>query len=260
MSKFNVENFNIIVIGAGGTGGNLLPMLAKLIKGREDVSITIVDGDDVELKNLERQPFLSSDIGLNKAQVLSDKLNMAFDLNTSYVPVFINELSQLESIAINKINTLNIIIGAVDNHNCRIVLEKFFNKQRNVVYIDSANEDYFGDVIMGVKFNNTVFHKTRGMYRPMEVFSGTKRVKNTSCLIKVNENPQHLPANMMAATIVLKLLSDVLVENDVRVTFINFDTHEYNMFAGEQGIEKDCFDTYKMYFDGTLTIEVKNDV
>lgn len=260
MSGLNIKKFNIIVIGAGGTGGNLLPMLAKLVKGRENITITIVDGDDVEVKNLDRQPFLKSDIGLNKAQVISEKLNMAFDLRTSYVPTFINDIDQLKKIKSTERDTLNIVIGAVDNHNCRIILEKFFNKESNLIYIDSANEDHFGDVIMGIKFNDICHYKSRAMYRPLEIFSGTKRVKNQSCIIKLNENPQYLPANMMAATIVLKMISDVIVESDIRISFVSFDTHEYSMFSGEQGIEQDCAVTYAKYFSGELSIEVHGDV
>lgn len=58
------------VIGAGGGGSWLVPSLAMLI-GHERV--TVVDGDKLEAKNLNRQLFTEQDIGRNKAEALAAK-------------------------------------------------------------------------------------------------------------------------------------------------------------------------------------------
>jgi hypothetical protein len=130
-------------------------------------------------------------------------------------------------------------------------MERYFSRANTLVYIDAANEDYFGDVILGAKANNSVELKTRGMYRPNEVFSGTKRVKNRSCEVLVNDNPQYYPANQFAASIVLKMVSDIIIESNINSHFVNykthfisFDTDEYLMVSGPQGVETNAEETY----------------
>lgn len=254
MHKLPIEHaytsFRIVLIGAGGTGGNAAPMISRLITGMENIEFVIVDGDIVEFSNLERQPYLTTDIARNKAEMLSSKINAAFGLNSTFYPEYITELKTLEMLFSNDYsskNHLDILISAVDNHEARAIMENYFAQANTLVYIDSANEDYFGDVILGAKVNNAVELKTRAMYRPKEVFSGTKRVKNNSCEVKANDNPQYYPANQFAASIVLKMVSDIVIENNINAHFVNYNTHfisfdtdEYMMLSGPQSVEVDA--------------------
>ena len=60
----------IVIIGAGGTGGNIIPHLYRIaFSSDRHCKIVICDGDIVERKNLIRQNFAACDIGENKAQV-----------------------------------------------------------------------------------------------------------------------------------------------------------------------------------------------
>lgn len=63
------------IIGAGGVGSWLAPALVKLLNGGKD--ITLIDGDTLERKNLDRQLFDMSDIGKNKAATLAKKYKTA---------------------------------------------------------------------------------------------------------------------------------------------------------------------------------------
>ncbi|SHJ34552.1 adenylyltransferase and sulfurtransferase [Tessaracoccus bendigoensis DSM 12906] len=60
---------SVIVIGAGGLGSAALPYLAAAGVGR----IAVVDGDAVELKNMQRQ-VLHTELGRNKAQSGAERL------------------------------------------------------------------------------------------------------------------------------------------------------------------------------------------
>lgn len=62
---------SVLVIGAGGLGSAALPYLAAAGIGR----IGIVDGDVVELKNMQRQ-VLHTELGRNKAESAAERLRL----------------------------------------------------------------------------------------------------------------------------------------------------------------------------------------
>ena len=80
----------IVVVGCGGTGSRLVPMLAQFVRSitrgpspmgwLQDPRIILVDDDTVEQKNLMRQNFISPDVGFNKARVLASRYSQAFDV------------------------------------------------------------------------------------------------------------------------------------------------------------------------------------
>jgi hypothetical protein len=69
-------NCNVHLIGAGGIGSNLLPLLVRCGPRR----LTIWDDDDVAAVNLAQQNFVYNDIGRSKARVLEEK---ALDMDPS---------------------------------------------------------------------------------------------------------------------------------------------------------------------------------
>jgi tRNA threonylcarbamoyladenosine dehydratase len=68
---------NVLIIGLGGVGGICAEMIVRAGVGK----MTIVDNDNVDLSNINRQiPALHSTAGLPKAQVLASRLK---DINPS---------------------------------------------------------------------------------------------------------------------------------------------------------------------------------
>ena len=59
------------IIGCGGVGGWLAQLMCKLVK---PANITLIDGDTIEERNIERQLFSDDDIGENKATTLARRL------------------------------------------------------------------------------------------------------------------------------------------------------------------------------------------
>lgn len=64
-------NSNVLIVGLGGVGSFAAEFLARAGVG----SLTIVDGDDVDITNINRQlPALNSTIGKDKADVVAERL------------------------------------------------------------------------------------------------------------------------------------------------------------------------------------------
>ena len=62
--QLRLKAARIAVVGAGGIGAGVIPALAGAGVGK----LTIIDGDQVELSNLQRQPlFADGDLGVGKA-------------------------------------------------------------------------------------------------------------------------------------------------------------------------------------------------
>ena len=77
----------IVIIGAGGTGGNIIPHLYRIaFSSDRHCKIVICDGDIVERKNLIRQNFAACDIGENKAQVMAERYSEVFGIETEISP------------------------------------------------------------------------------------------------------------------------------------------------------------------------------
>jgi tRNA threonylcarbamoyladenosine dehydratase len=66
-----LQQANILIVGVGGVGSFAAEFVARAGVG----SITIVDGDTVDITNINRQlPALHSTVGLNKIDVVGDRL------------------------------------------------------------------------------------------------------------------------------------------------------------------------------------------
>jgi molybdopterin/thiamine biosynthesis adenylyltransferase len=162
----------IVMIGAGGTGGHIAPHLYRLLYALDrPVKFIICDGDIVEEKNLVRQNFTQADLGENKAKVVAERYSNVFGLETSYVPDFIEDLQRLEQLICpmtwtsdrfvkdpktrtfhrEVFSELVILIGAVDNHRSRQMCHEVFLKSRELIYIDSGNGEYTGQVVCGIR-------------------------------------------------------------------------------------------------------------
>ena len=86
----------IVIIGAGGTGGNVIPHLYRIaFSSNRPCKVIICDGDIVERKNLIRQNFAECDIGENKAQVMAERYSEVFGIETEYIPDYIESEEEL---------------------------------------------------------------------------------------------------------------------------------------------------------------------
>lgn len=103
---------NPYIIGAGGVSSYLLPCLIKAFKPE---SLTIIDNDVLEERNLDRQLFSQEDIGKNKADAL---LNHVFYGSRQNLPAHsvVRDWFTANTIVPDHIDA---IICVADNHEAR---------------------------------------------------------------------------------------------------------------------------------------------
>ena len=134
---------HFIVIGAGGTGGYLIPNLARLISimnknRRSPHLLTIIDGDLIEPKNLTRQNFYECDIGKNKAQVMAERASESFGIDVTYIDKYLTGPNVLASYARPQGDYIPVFIGCVDNNRTRMIIYEAFKHTNYCFYIDAG--------------------------------------------------------------------------------------------------------------------------
>ncbi len=148
----------VIIVGCGGTGSNLAPMLSRMMHNK---TFILIDGDMVEDKNISRQTFQSFDTGSNKAKALAWKLNSNFDNEHLFLNQYIESKDDILKMILKPNSDILIeeetiyLCGCVDNNASRLILEdtyKYLKEKYQVPvhYIDSGNEDTFGTVLVDV--------------------------------------------------------------------------------------------------------------
>lgn len=246
-------HFNVICVGAGGTGGNFSKEFARflsyLVAPNVSVTFSIVDGDIVENSNCSRQPFTRDDVALNKAVSLVEAIQDVFELKNIYAYTdYILRADNLiviekeHSIYSNKTNSNSndkdvvILIGGVDNHRARQVMDEYFKVTDNIIYIDSANEFSVGEICIGVRMQGKEIAAPRSYYFPDILTDSSPTAAELSCGAINISAPQHIATNLMAANLMLSLVTDVITNGNIRGGIIYFDAFK-------------CFSRYVPYED-----------
>lgn len=104
---------NAVIIGAGGVTSYMLPALRNSF----DLHATIVDGDVLEKKNLDRQLFRNNMIGQHKCVALMKQYNFKKSEGQAIRSYF--DLAMLDTEYKYWFSQADVIICAVDNHPAR---------------------------------------------------------------------------------------------------------------------------------------------
>lgn len=229
-------HYNVICVGAGGTGGNFVKEFARylsFLKTDSSISLSLIDGDKVEESNCSRQPYGTEDIALNKAVSLIEAIEDAFHIENVYsYPVYINNMFELKTISnrhMSKTADSNVIIlvGTVDNHRARQVMEEFFHSQSNIIYIDSANEFSVGEICIGARIKNRIIAPPRSYYFPDVLTDKSPSASEMSCGAVNISSPQHIATNLMAAHLLLAVCTNIISEGKLDCGIIYFESFQY---------------------------------
>ena len=150
----------VLVVGCGGTGSAIaagLPYLhqAMLACGHPGgLHVTLMDGDTISHTNCVRQPFSRSEIGLYKAVVLVNRINIFWGLDWEAVPAHLSDRKALSSSQENGFGRTHIVIGCVDTRAARAVIRDATGNFSRVDYwLDIGNNADSGQFILGEPLN-----------------------------------------------------------------------------------------------------------
>ncbi|QHW35574.1 dinucleotide-utilizing protein (plasmid) [Paenibacillus rhizovicinus] len=248
--------YYIVMIGCGGNGGYAVQRITKMLYAFEHVKsfLMLADPDTVEEKNLLRQPFIHSDIGKKKADILAKRYGATYGLKIgSSSDGYIESVEQLEALfshtdymhASGQV-IQNVLIGAVDNDYSRNIMNDFFNKRDDLIYIDAGIEGvmlpgggakpeeewteeenrehresgYSGQIVVGVKKNGHVVLPPLNDVYPIDAKDAIP--PSHSCGV-VPYQPQRMIANEMAAFQITAVMNELFATNSVLVHVLNFN-------------------------------------
>ena len=129
-----LKKANVLIVGLGGVGGYALEILVR----SGIYNLTIVDGDIVELSNLNRQIISKRDvIGKPKALVAQARtLEINPDVNLKVINEFISE----DNFSLLNIDSFDYVIDACDDLNLKILLIKNAGKYKLISSMGTANK------------------------------------------------------------------------------------------------------------------------
>lgn len=200
----------VAVAGIGGTGSQILSGLARLHIAMKStghphgLTVTAFDPDQVTTANVGRQLFYNDDVGRNKAEVLIERINFAYqaqNIEWGAEPECFDKKTYYCS--------FNIVIGCVDSRRSRKGIKDTILKHTSCVYyLDCGNGPDYGQVLIGSKEQDK--SKTAPLKMPWEIcpdlIADIPEDNTPSCSLAEALEHQELYVNQMTATLALQLL------------------------------------------------------
>jgi PRTRC genetic system ThiF family protein len=150
----------VLVVGCGGTGSAVvagLPYLHQSLVARGHpggLHVTVLDGDTISPTNCVRQPFARSEVGLNKAVVLVNRLNLFWGLKWEAVPIHIQPGGHISRGYSGDDLRAHIVVGCVDTRGARATIRDAVSNWSTVSYwLDLGNNADSGQFILGEPLN-----------------------------------------------------------------------------------------------------------
>lgn len=237
------------LIGAGGTGSQVLTGLARLdvtlrALGHPGLFVTLYDPDIVTEANIGRQLFGYSDMGLNKAQCLITRINNFFGNDWKAVPDIFPAMLKNAC----RDNMANITITCTDNIKSRLDLWNILKAVHIPDYRDYATPLYWmdfgntqtsGQVVLGtvpkkIKQPASQLYETAGSLKVITRLVKYARVKEEdsgpSCSLAEALEKQDLFINstlaQLGCNILWKMFRNGMIEH--HGVFLNLGTMKVN--------------------------------
>jgi PRTRC genetic system ThiF family protein len=150
----------VLAVGCGGTGSAVvagLPYLHQSLVARGHpggLHVIVLDGDTISPTNCIRQPFARSEIGLNKAIVLVNRLNLFWALKWEAVPAHLKAGTFISRSYSGDDLRVHIVVGCVDTRAPRAAIRDGVSNWSTTSYVlDLGNNSDSGQFILGEPLN-----------------------------------------------------------------------------------------------------------
>jgi sulfur-carrier protein adenylyltransferase/sulfurtransferase len=154
------RQIRVLVLGCGGTGSAVVAGLAYLHQALVahghpgGLHVIVFDGDTISPVNCVRQPFARSEVGLNKAIVLVNRLNMFWGLKWEAIPTYLKPGTFVSRNYSGDDLRAHIVVGCVDTRAARAVMRDAVSNWSSVSYwLDLGNNADSGQYILGEPLN-----------------------------------------------------------------------------------------------------------
>jgi PRTRC genetic system ThiF family protein len=226
-----VPRVNLTLVGCGGTGSHLASGLGTLARTLIDrgtlCDLTFIDPDIVEEKNVGRQLFTANQIGQAKADILAERVGLAYGLAVASQQ---RAIEPADKFMHHEHNVRNIVVGAVDNPAARALIAKAVGHAHDGLWwLDCGNEHHSGQVALGNTFAPSGLRRSVSLGltanlpaphvvypdlttpRPAPRAARRAKQKAPSCAELAAAGEQGLMVNRMVAAWALAMLHDFLL-------------------------------------------------
>lgn len=179
------------IIGVGGVGSWLAPALCLLKKPE---NVTVIDGDRLEPKNMNRQLFTEDDIGANKAEAIARKYRC-------------NAIAEYFSLGKIELRRGDVLLVCADNNPARLAALREADRTDDLMVIVAANETHSAEAYVyqrawkETKADPRVYYPTITTDR-----TGDPQAAAIGCTGEAQEQrPQLVTSNAIAAALAGRL-------------------------------------------------------
>ncbi|RKS23256.1 tRNA A37 threonylcarbamoyladenosine dehydratase [Flavobacterium endophyticum] len=162
-----LKNSNVLIVGVGGVGSFAAEFIARAGVGK----MTIVDGDVVDITNINRQlPALHSTVGVSKIDVVGDRL---MDINPELQLTKIKEFLSPERAFEIVTNDFDYVMDCIDSVTPKLNLI-IASKRKKIKIISSMGA---GGKMEAAKVKVSDISKTKNCYLAKAIKRRLKEVK-----------------------------------------------------------------------------------
>ena len=220
------NSINIALVGVGATGSAIATLLYKLnhirretTDGMYGVKIYLFDPKSVSRTGINRTGFLSTEVGLNKAECIANKLNTAYGkIIAKGIPrPFTKDDASFG---------YDVVITATDSAGSRYDVGRF-NQNPNLNYRDKAKKRLWLDVGVGEQYGNVILgefgkgkHRlpnVNDLFPSIKETSDDASLKRASCDVLDAISRQSFTVNETGAATAIAILSKLMINGNISV-------------------------------------------
>lgn len=223
------SNLRIALVGCGATGSAVAPLLFKLNHIRRELTaqeyglnLSIFDPKKVTETGKNRTGFFSTEVGLNKAQVMANKLNNAYGKNfaSGFSRPFCPSDTSMD---------FDIVITATDSAKSRYDIQGFMGKVKNKtsLWLDIGVGEQFGNVVLG-EFGKGKHRLPNALDLFPDIAKGQQddELKRKSCDILDAISRQNFTVNESGAATAVGLISRLMLHGSISVNGAMYDVEQ----------------------------------